>query len=235
MMETNQPNRLAAWLETAWLERYLDRQLSAEEVAWFETYAIDKPDLLEKIDADSDLRDAMHSEKAVDDGITVHGNVSLLHPKGSKRRFGRSSGLALLGLAASCLLGVGISRMLGSDEHGQSLIVSPDRIFVDLMRDADTSKRDKEILSDEGKQSDYVQIEAALPAGSERAVLSIEDQHNQILTRDLTLTPEDGVAMLNFIADRRFLQAAKSVRVDYYLGSVKKTKRISMTVTRKDR
>lgn len=66
--------RIVAWMENAWLVRYLDRQLSDDEVAAFEAYALDKPELLALIEADTNLRDAL-SEAALNtpgDGADQH-------------------------------------------------------------------------------------------------------------------------------------------------------------------
>jgi hypothetical protein len=72
---TTTPTRMTAWLEQAWMVRYLDRQLAGEEATWFEAYALDKPELLAMIEADTRLRDALatdasmwHMERSVDRG-----------------------------------------------------------------------------------------------------------------------------------------------------------------------
>ena len=36
---------MADWLESAWLARYLDRQLAGDEQAWFEAYLLTRPKL----------------------------------------------------------------------------------------------------------------------------------------------------------------------------------------------
>jgi len=59
MTPTTSLVRMNAWLEQAWLTRYLDRQLASDEVTWFEAYALDKPELLAMIDADTHFRDAL--------------------------------------------------------------------------------------------------------------------------------------------------------------------------------
>jgi hypothetical protein len=71
---TMTPTRMTAWLEQAWLIRYLDRQLAGEEADWFEAYALDKPELLAMIEVDTRLRDALaadatmrHTERSVAD------------------------------------------------------------------------------------------------------------------------------------------------------------------------
>ena len=38
--------RMAAELERRWLDRYLNRELSSDDRDWFESYLLDKPDLL---------------------------------------------------------------------------------------------------------------------------------------------------------------------------------------------
>jgi hypothetical protein len=59
MTPTTSPTRMNAWLELAWLTRYLDRQLASDEATWFEAYVLDKPELLAMIDADTRFRDAL--------------------------------------------------------------------------------------------------------------------------------------------------------------------------------
>ena len=47
---------LRPWLEQAWLQRYLERELAPDEQAWFETYLLTRPHLLAALEADSALR-----------------------------------------------------------------------------------------------------------------------------------------------------------------------------------
>lgn len=75
MTPTITPTRMTAWLEQAWLVRYLDRRLASEEANWFEAYVLDKPELLAMIEADTRLREALaadastrHMERSVDGG-----------------------------------------------------------------------------------------------------------------------------------------------------------------------
>lgn len=75
MAPTTTPTRMSAWLEQAWLIQYLDRQLAEEEAQWFESYAMDRPELLATIEADTRLRDALaaaastrHTDMSVDGG-----------------------------------------------------------------------------------------------------------------------------------------------------------------------
>jgi hypothetical protein len=66
---------MTAWLEQVWLDSYLDRQLAGEEAQWFEAYAVERPELLVTIEADTRLRDALvaaasmrRTETSADDG-----------------------------------------------------------------------------------------------------------------------------------------------------------------------
>jgi len=77
---TMTPTRMRAWLEQAWLIQYLDRQLAAQEATWFEAYAMDRPELLRTIDADTRLRAALvaaastrHKERSVGCGSRSSG------------------------------------------------------------------------------------------------------------------------------------------------------------------
>jgi len=65
MTPTTLPARMNAWLEQAWLTRYLDRQLASDEATWFEAYALDKPELLAMIDADTRFRDALADDPSM--------------------------------------------------------------------------------------------------------------------------------------------------------------------------
>jgi len=56
---------MSAWLEQAWLIQYLDRQLAGEEAQWFETYAMERRELLATIEADTRLRDALAAAASI--------------------------------------------------------------------------------------------------------------------------------------------------------------------------
>lgn len=44
------------WLERAWMDRYLDRELDDGERDWFEAYLLDRPLLVEELEADEAVR-----------------------------------------------------------------------------------------------------------------------------------------------------------------------------------
>lgn len=59
MSSLNPTARMTPWLEQAWMERYLERQLADDELEWFETYLLDKPHLLDRWSTDLALRDGV--------------------------------------------------------------------------------------------------------------------------------------------------------------------------------
>ncbi len=52
------PMPMAAQIERRWLQRYLDRQLDADQSAWFEAYLFGRPPLLRLAEIDTLMRDA---------------------------------------------------------------------------------------------------------------------------------------------------------------------------------
>ncbi|MBN8886950.1 MAG: hypothetical protein J0I77_14610 [Rudaea sp.] len=175
MTEANRPSRLATWLEAAWLERYLDRQLDAEEEAWFEAYVIDKPELLQKIDADSDLRDGLADAGAGMAAWSATGdNVEMFRPVDAGRTQRRRHGWQGLVMAACLLLGVGggwlAQRIATPDGGGPALIVDPV-----LIRDYGTMRGGgSAIVTNSGKnRSGYVLVEVAVPQGAQDLQLRI--------------------------------------------------------------
>ncbi|HEX7915622.1 hypothetical protein [Rudaea sp.] len=201
MTETNEPNRLAAWLETAWLERYLDRQLSAEEVAWFETYVIDKPDLLQKIDMDSDLWDGvivaeskLESLTEIDAAITSrdashHGERRVaagIASKSSRPVATTTNGRISLDaekharthrwlrLAAAVVIGAGLGGMTTfrlNKEIIPSVIGSPTRVIYDTVRGDAIPPR----VESDSRISEYVLLETPAPYGATEIEVTIGD------------------------------------------------------------
>jgi len=102
---TTTPTRMSAWLEQAWLIQYLDRQLAGEEAQWFETYAMERRELLATIEADTRLRDALAAA------------ASIRHTDMSVDGGGRPGGAADSTLAASELPGETGQGGADSDSH----------------------------------------------------------------------------------------------------------------------
>ncbi|HEY0232435.1 MAG TPA: hypothetical protein VGC55_14395 [Dokdonella sp.] len=169
---------MADWLESAWLARYLERRLSAEETAGFEAYALDKPGLLELIDSDTRLRDALAAERpGAMSSEPVSGSIPAASPArdpipgstpGPRRRH-LSQPLAL---AASLLLAVTggwfAGRSLLHDGAVPAVIANPDPFVVETMRGDDPST-----VRHPAGDSPYVLIEAAVPGGAQDISLAV--------------------------------------------------------------
>lgn len=83
MNPMNTSARMAAWLESAWLARYLDRQLSDDEAAWFEGYLMDKEQLVRALEADDHLRKALASAVATTTDLSLFSSPPT-HPDDAK-------------------------------------------------------------------------------------------------------------------------------------------------------
>lgn len=168
----SQPS-ISPWLEQAWLQRYLDRALDAHEAAWFEAYLLDKPHLLDAIEADNALRAVVCSaDPAVDrigDGAQPasvqedHPDYAAPAPRPAKRSRGPAS---LLALAASFVGGLGLASLLLSSPS-QSPAQDPEaeapaRLVFDLMRGGHIELR--EDIGD--PRARLMVVDVALPLGS---------------------------------------------------------------------
>lgn len=166
MTRTDTP--MPAWLEDAWLSRYLDRQLSAEEVEWFEVYALDKPDLLARIESDLDLRDALDAAAA--DGALTASTVDApgTVPRGASRGRRPRSAAVWLARAASLAAAAGLGWIAASWAPGSGLgpigessviIADPTRVVFDTLR----GESQGPLVFNAGSRSPLMLIEVGLP------------------------------------------------------------------------
>jgi hypothetical protein len=129
---TIQGTQLAPWLERAWLERYLERELEPSEVEWFEAYALERPGLVAQIEIDNDLRDGLEmSETARDVRIVTS----------SKRRIRLNVGVA--SWAAALLIGFSLGHYAFVQKSDQSFVANPVHILVDTRRGTTESIDDR--------------------------------------------------------------------------------------------
>ena len=148
--------RMAAWLESAWLARYLDRQLDGEELAWFEAYLLDKSELVDALEADEQLRRAL----ALQGGHAMQPQAA-----GDRKLVPRGNAMRWLG-AAACLLGAfGLGRYMMLDgTHPATLIANPTRIVVETLRGGE----DAPVVDFADGDSPYVFVEVSVPPDAER-------------------------------------------------------------------
>lgn len=214
MTSNSTGTRIAEWLEHAWLSRYLDRELSAEEVAWFEAYVLDKPDLLERIEADTELRDALaataSSESTAERAERApHDAVAELPASPQHRRISgtrRAAPRYPFAVAASLLLGlaggwIANRALLGGSAPGT--LANPEHIRYDAQRGATTAPR--VVHSD--SRSPYRLIEVAVPPQAVDVRLHVQG------APDVSLAPPvDG--FVEFLAERNVRVLGLSYTVD---------------------
>jgi len=131
---TNNP--MSPWLERVWLERYLERGLSAEETQSFEAYMLDKPELLEAVEADTDLRDGLVGSAGAVEVAPADSNSAA--PVSGTSPAPRRSSSAWIPMAATLIVGIGLGLLLQrlpevQDKAG-GVIPSPTRVVFDTMR-----------------------------------------------------------------------------------------------------
>lgn len=161
-MTSGTPTRMAAWLESAWLARYLDRQLDGEELAWFEGYLLDKPELLEAVEADNELRSA-HFDAEDRSASRLHAHERPVAKHGFQAHAGSRVLKRGLALSASWVIGVGfglfVHSFLASEDR---IIANPSRMVIDTMRGETSAPRIYESIDG----ADYVLVDVAVPAGA---------------------------------------------------------------------
>lgn len=235
MIQTNPPDRMAAWLESAWLARYLDRQLTSDEVAWFEAYSIDKPELLGAIEADVLLTDALIEDEKIrrssrsrtdrkqasklseaPNAISSRVGIDGTHKasKVTRPHFMLANKIApkWTALAASIGIGVGVGWFLktsiSTERVSAELIGNPERIVsYGRMRGEATQAR----IENARSMSPYVLIEVAVPEGAQDIVLTVGNAHPLALDAS-----EDG--FVTALVARRVVDGASSASVRYQLS-----------------
>jgi hypothetical protein len=162
-------SRMSPWLEQAWLQRYLARELAADETEWFEVYLLDKPHLVQAIEADTDLRVALN------DAAGIFGEEAALpldtpaadaraRPPGepvlraSHARPRRRIGFAL---AASLVAGATLGWMLATTAPppGAMYAAGPTRLVYDTWRGAAAAPQ----VHPGSRETPYVLVEVGLP------------------------------------------------------------------------
>lgn len=236
---------MPAWLESAWLARYLDRQLSDDEGAWFEAYLLDKPELLGMVEIDAQVRDALAAEPAswrsFNDSDSQRGakdnvvcvprpDISKDTPELRSQSSGPGNSSAGLprwaALAATLVVGLGLGlvgeRALPPREMTPEVIASPMRVVYDTMRGEATAAR----VENAESLAPYALIEVAVPPDAEFVTLRIGGAASMSLT-----SSPDG--FVGFLIDRRVSGPAVG-SIEYQSKGQRNSREISFTVIHKE-
>jgi hypothetical protein len=161
--------RMPARLEGVWLSGYLNRELAAEEAAWFEGYIIDKPDLLAALECDNALRDAIAATGTGRNQSEAQTTAAPQSVAKVESRRGRVRQPAWLSVAASLAAGVLIGslgfRMFLYDQsksiHPQekAAIPIPSRVVFDSPRSGG-----QEVAMEKTIDGSPILVEIAIPA-----------------------------------------------------------------------
>lgn len=203
--------RMAGWLESAWLARYLDRQLEGEELAWFEAYLLDKPELLAMVEADNGVRDAV-AAGAIQPASGPFAGVADTQARGMRARMpndaNRGAGTTRLAWAAMLALGLGVGwlghGLLREDAAVPGVVTNPMRMVFDTMRGA----AEPPIVERAGGNSSHVLIEVAIPANAQQVQLLLGDEPPRAL-----VPSADGFA--SFLVAREVMRNRQPAKVRY--------------------
>jgi hypothetical protein len=168
------PPPMSPWFEQIWLERYLDGDLEEEEVAWFEAYMLDKPNLLRAVDADTALREALvAADLSVTVGSTPDDSASA---PATAHLFLTRLAPALAASIVFALAGwFGHDHLSGSTD--QEVISAPTRVVFDTMRGSSPEPR----MERSESRSQWVIVDIAVPPGALNATLMIASEKNIVL------------------------------------------------------
>lgn len=172
MSSLNPTARMTPWLEQAWMERYLERQLADDELEWFEAYLLDKPHLLDRWSTDLALRDGVDllnrqgkSAEASTGSPESPASSASASPSAAPHHRAmapRRRQWHVPALAASILVAFGSGYMLnGLDRTGRSdmLIADPTRIVIDVSRGGESERN----VENSSSASEFVLIDALVP------------------------------------------------------------------------
>lgn len=144
---------MPSWMEEAWMQRYLDRELTDEESSWFEAYCLDRDHLLAAIEADTQLRNLLQGQRE----LAAAG-------RSSARR-------AVWGRAAALVAAVGLGAVVTASLRPD---VAPEgnvtRVVYDTLRGESTAPH----VDHPESTSRHIVVDLAVPADAQDVTLSFD-------------------------------------------------------------
>ena len=207
---------MAAWLESAWLARYLDRRLDGGELAWFEAYLLDKPELLAAVEADNALRETLATMPRERDGA----EPALRAQPDAPAAPARSPARAWAAVAASLALGAGagwFAHRADAPRPSDEVVANPARVVFDTMRGESTGPH----VERTGDAAAWLLVEVAVPAGARDVVLTVPGKAAQALRPS-----PDGFA--SFLVPRGAVAGMAGARVEYVEAGERRSRPIDL-------
>ena len=213
---------MPSWLETVWLERYLDRKLASEECEYFEAYMLDKPHLIAEIEADSAVRDGLAMLTAVN--LSKPNARSTSHAASSTRQPQRFVSWRPMALAASLVLAWALGWMFagfnpgGSTSTNDMVIANPPRLVFDTLRGVDTPP----LIHPGDPDSQHILVEVGLPSDAHAIALNLPGSETAM---PLVLSPDGFVTVL---LPRHRLSTTTPLRITYQSAGVERQRELSL-------
>lgn len=209
-------NAISSWLEDAWLERYLDRELTAAENAWFEAYMLDKPRLIAATGTGTALRHGLHvwhPQERQDTGGMEFADAHRAEPavEPNPRSKSCAAWFRPLSMAAAivlvALLGASAVRWMIPAEIRVPAIASPNRIVFDTLRGSASAP----LVDRTGDTSAPLLIDIAVPIQAAAVVAHFSDQSSLPL-------PISADGFVSLTGPREALLARSPIRITWTLG-----------------
>lgn len=154
---------MAPWLEDAWLQRYLGGGLSASETEWFEAYLLERPDLVEALEADNTLRDALHASPGAFESAAAPARVV------------RRAPWMPFAMAATLVVGLAVGWLLAGPGQGgapSAFAPGPTRVVFDTWR----GSMAEPIVHRGAGDAPFVLVEVGLPPDATEVELVAGDR-----------------------------------------------------------
>lgn len=213
MTPASRDETMSAWLEAAWMARYLERGLSEDEAAWFEAYVLDKPHLIEAIERDSDLRDALDAVRPELANAASNAGAPAAPVTPSARRPWRSLPLAAAASLVAGVLGLWLGAGLGPPSEAS---LDPPLLHIQTLRGTDAIAR----LDGGHAGSPDAILEIVLPPGTTYVDLRLGALHVGRAVRETDL--------LTLVVPTRALREAPALELTFHAGDARQSRRVAL-------
>lgn len=149
---------LSPWLEDAWLERYLNRETTADETAWFEAYMLEHPHVADALETDAAIAAVLSQQTPQSIQLRVAVNRETPAPRPNTRR--RWSQPGWMGVAAAAALTLALTSPFLLHQDGPDSMQA-NRVLVDTVRSADANASVLTVRDNAGAKWTLLEINTA--------------------------------------------------------------------------